>query len=261
MREFDKMKALLVNNPKYGRDEDEWELTKKDAQILGGKLSDVRRRKRNLSGHVDELEHVLDDIISSNNIEIESFDVESFKADAEKSVTLTSYPLFNNAPYSDDKSSKNLNSFLKPNITGTPISTSPIPPSDNEETHGRGYFRGRDTTATELSQDEMEQYSSIQKKKKKGQNVARQKTISMSSDTDGEMDDMESMYMNEKRKSTIEFKKKAVKEREEMLKSEEVIYHTNTNSYGLQDTELDEESNIDDLDENMNKNEEQKQKN
>merc|ERR1712179_465223 len=232
MREFDKMKALLVNNPKYGRDEDEWELTKKDAQILGGKLSDVRRRKRNLSGHVDELEHVLDDIISSNNIEIESFDVESFKADAEKSVTLTSYPLFNNAPS-----------------------------SDNEETHGRGYFRGRDTTATELSQDEMEQYSSIQKKKKKGQNVARQKTISMSSDTDGEMDDMESMYMNEKRKSTIEFKKKAVKEREEMLKSEEVIYHTNTNSYGLQDTELDEESNIDDLDENMNKNEEQKQKN
>ena len=56
LREFDKIKLLLNAGEADLDDEDGWDKTRQDCAELGGRLADIRRRQRRLSGQVVDLD-------------------------------------------------------------------------------------------------------------------------------------------------------------------------------------------------------------
>jgi hypothetical protein len=74
--------------------------------LLGGHLVQIRRRQRRLSGQVEELETTIQDLLAmpltDADVEGHNLDDLSFESEAEMGAaipSLSSYPLFNSAPY------------------------------------------------------------------------------------------------------------------------------------------------------------------
>ena len=67
MREFEKVKSLLEQQNVI--DEDEYKRTKVECLVLGGKLTDIRRRQRRLSGQVEELESTIKELMDQTQNE------------------------------------------------------------------------------------------------------------------------------------------------------------------------------------------------
>ncbi|QQP56450.1 Uncharacterized protein FKW44_001123 [Caligus rogercresseyi] len=201
MKEFEKIKGILGTCRTM--DEDDWSDTKNQTRYWGDKLAEVRRRQRRISGDVVDLDSVVSDIITRSDLEndsVDSLDNLSFH--------LTSYPLFNSAPYGH-----HLSVPSRPGSAMSDVSA--------VSTGIAGYFKGRDTT-TDMSQSETEQSvtPTIQKKKL----FTRSSSSGRDPSLDGSEDEragvsMEEMYMKEKHKSAMAFKKKAVSEREANLKA------------------------------------------
>ncbi len=218
MREFEKVKALLDQQNVI--DEDEYKRTKVECLVLGGKLTDIRRRQRRLSGQVEELESTIKELIDqtqNEGMDDEEFDLEMFKRrpledEPRLAPTLSSYSLFNNAPFggtSQGPPIKITTSYSSDSLafgasddgaSEIPENPSPIPSylqSDRESDFGK-YFKGRDTAdvsydvSQDVSQDEREEAYFPQsggpkrKKKKRSEYTPRNRTESMSSDTDAE---------------------------------------------------------------------------
>ena len=101
MREFTVIQGLLSAAAQL--DEDEWERTRSDCERLGGKLSEIRRRQRRLSGQVEDLEASLGELTTALDDDDET-DVEKLVQEEKEFdrmfPSLSSYPLFNSAPYS-----------------------------------------------------------------------------------------------------------------------------------------------------------------
>ena len=104
MREFEHIKELLNLHPEQ-LDEDDWTRTRSDCFMLGGKLSDIRKRQNRLSGQVAELEATIGDLLTLpfDDIDLESCDLSELqREEAEFDVmfpSLSSYSLFNSTPY------------------------------------------------------------------------------------------------------------------------------------------------------------------
>ena len=216
LREFDKVKVIL--DQQKALDEDDYQRTKIDCLVLGGKLTDIRRRQRRLSGQVEELESTVRELMDQTPMDDddEEFDLELFKRkgledEPRLAPTLSSYSLFNNAPFGSATSPvppiKITNSYSSDSLafgatsddggSEIPERPSPIPPhllSEKDPDYAK-YYRGRDTTdvGTDVSQDEREESAyypqasgAKRKKKKRSEYTARNRTESMSSDTDAE---------------------------------------------------------------------------
>ena len=103
MKEFENIKRLLDLGE--GLDEEDWDRTRSDCFLLGGKLSDIRKRQNRLSGQVEELELVIGDLLTLpfDEIDLDSCDLEQLqREEAEFDVmfpSLSSYSLFNSTPY------------------------------------------------------------------------------------------------------------------------------------------------------------------
>ena len=133
MRDFGLIKEKL-SNIRGDIDEDGYEDTKAECLVYGGKLTDIKRRQRRLAGHAEVMREELASVMAPEDItsageDEESFDVERFKRESSQQpllslspTPLTSYPLFNSAPYSRGASGDKLNQQLK-SSTSSPVPT------------------------------------------------------------------------------------------------------------------------------------------
>jgi len=213
MKDFGRVKDRLAN-VRGDIDEDSYQDTKAECLVYGGKLTDIRRKQRRLAGHAEvmreELVAVMDpDDITSAGEDEEKFDVDRFRRESSQqpmfslNVTpLTSYPLFNSAPYSRGPSGDKLNQTMRshsPAVTSslpstarglkaTSSRTSGIPDLSVEDTTQDPSFAATNSYPT--TEDEQEPYYPSHQRKKKSVLHKRPKTTSVSSavssDTDGE---------------------------------------------------------------------------
>ena len=102
--------------------------------MYGGKLTDIKRRQRRLAGHAEVMREELASVMAPEDItsageDEESFDVDRFRRESSQQpmfsfspTPLTSYPLFNSAPYSRGASGDKINQQLRS------ATSSPMPP-------------------------------------------------------------------------------------------------------------------------------------
>ena len=134
MKDFGKVKDRL-SSIRGDIDEDSYQDTKAECLFHGGKLTDIKRRQRRLAGHAEVMREELvsvmapEDITSAGEDE-EKFDVDRFKRESSQqpmfcltATPLTSYPLFNSAPYSrgpsGDKLNQQMNRSYSPSVSST----------------------------------------------------------------------------------------------------------------------------------------------
>ncbi|XP_040577659.1 uncharacterized protein [Lepeophtheirus salmonis] len=199
MKEFEKIKGILGDSRTM--DEDDWSSTKDQTRYWGDKLAEVRRRQRRVSGDVEGLDGVVSDIISRGSMKSDSMDSLD-----NLSFHLTNYPLFNNAPYGH-----HLSVPSRPGSAMSDVSA--------VSTGIAGYFKGRDTT-TDFSQSEAESSITPQTQRKKLFTRTSKKEPSIDgSECEESQYSMQEIYLMEKRKSTKEFKRKAMSEKEANIKA------------------------------------------
>merc|ERR1711997_802074 len=116
MDDFGGVKSVIDSEPKHpkGIDDDDYMVTKSKLLVLGGKLTDIRRKQQKLAGQVEELQGAMNELVDMSQIEhIEGyeFNMESFKRESSAlpempkiAASLPSYSLFNSAPYSPSPS-------------------------------------------------------------------------------------------------------------------------------------------------------------
>ena len=146
MKDFGRVKDRLTNI-RGDIDEDSYQDTKSECLFHGGRLTDVKRRQRRLAGHAEVMREELSSVMAPEDItsageDEEKFDVDRFKRESSQqpmfsltATPLTSYPLFNSAPYSRGPSGDNLNKQMRsysPSVT-----TSSTLPSARRETTTR----------------------------------------------------------------------------------------------------------------------------
>jgi len=167
MRDFGRVKDQL-SGIRGDIDEDTYQDTKTECLFHGGKLTDIKRKQRRLAGHAEVMREELlsvmapEDITSAGEDE-EKFDVGRFKRESSQqpmlsltATPLTSYPLFNSAPYSRGPSGDKLNQRMRsqsPSVTSTfqsqakdtKVSRTPasrsgaIPGLSVQDTDGKGF--------------------------------------------------------------------------------------------------------------------------
>ena len=173
MKDFGRVKDRLAGI-RGDIDEDSYQDTKAECLVYGGKLTDIRRRQRRLAGHAEvmreELVAVMDpeDITSAGEDE-EKFDVDRFRRESSQqpmfslNVTpLTSYPLFNSAPYSRGPSGDRLNQTMRshsPAVTSTLPSTARGLKGTSSRTSGIPDLSVEDTTQGNINKEQ--QFNSI----------------------------------------------------------------------------------------------------
>merc|ERR1712223_1613894 len=220
MKDFGRVKDRLTNI-RGDIDEDSYQDTKSECLFHGGKLTDIKRRQRRLAGHAEVMREELSSVmapedISSAGEDEEKFDVDRFKRESSQqpmfsltATPLTSYPLFNSAPYSRGPSGDNLNKQMRsysPSVTTsstlpsarrentTRISssraTTGIPDLTVEHTGNIGDNSMPARGSYPTTEDEQEEAYFPSHRKKKSVLHKRPKTTSvssaMSSDTEGE---------------------------------------------------------------------------
>merc|ERR1712223_1292919 len=136
MKDFGRVKDQLLNI-RGDIDEDTYQDTKADCLFHGGKLTDIKRKQRRLAGHAEVMREELLSVMAPEDItsageEEEKFDVDRFRRESSQqpmlslgltATPLTSYPLFNSAPYSRGPSGDKLNQTMR---SQSPSFTSPL---------------------------------------------------------------------------------------------------------------------------------------
>merc|ERR1712110_240746 len=221
MKDFGRVKDRLTNI-RGDIDEDSYQDTKSECLFHGGRLTDVKRRQRRLAGHAEVMREELSSVMAPEDItsageDEEKFDVDRFKRESSQqpmfsltATPLTSYPLFNSAPYSRGPSGDNLNKQMRsysPSVTTsstlpsarrettTRISscraTTGIPDLTVEDTGNIGDHSMPARGSYPTTEDEQEEayFPSHRKKKSvlhKRPKMSSAMSSSVSSDTDGE---------------------------------------------------------------------------
>merc|ERR1712110_912029 len=213
MKDFGRVKDRLTNI-RGDIDEDSYQDTKSECLFHGGRLTDVKRRQRRLAGHAEVMREELSSVMAPEDItsageDEEKFDVDRFKRESSQqpmfsltATPLTSYPLFNSAPYSRGPSGDNLNKQMRshsPAVTSSFPSQSKGSKTISSRTGGIPDLSVEDTTqdpsiaarnSYPTTEDEQEPYFPSHQRKKKSVLHKRPKTTSVSSavssDTDGE---------------------------------------------------------------------------
>jgi hypothetical protein len=205
MEDFGGVKSVIDTSPRGQIDEDDYMATKDKLLVLGGRLTDIRRKQQKLASQVEDLQGAVRELVDPSRLDDldgYEFNMESFKKESSAlpempklCQTLPSYDLFNCAPFNvrDRRPSSAMSGMS--GDSDRPFSASPVPPGLSEEKY-RSHRKVKvycqeTTTSADVSDDEgtggayFPQRSGV-KKKKSDFSTQRRHAPSETSDTEGE---------------------------------------------------------------------------